>query len=73
MHTLKSKTLIKIIPVLALFLWTGCEDLDFPDPNNPTQETATVQTLATGIESGMRVDIGIYLRNLLVVGREAFT
>jgi len=72
MNTFKNKTLIKFFPVLLLFMWTGCEDLDFPDPNNPTDETATVQSLATGIEAGMRIDIGIYLRNILVVGREAY-
>lgn len=61
-----------ILPLLGSFLWVGCEDLDFPDPNNPTDDTATIQSLVTGAEAGLRTDIGVYLRDLLVVGREAY-
>ena len=57
--------------VFVLF-WTGCEDLDFPDPNNPTAETATVQSLVTGAEASLRSGFGVYMRDLLVVGREAY-
>jgi len=57
--------------VLVLF-WTGCEDLDFPDPNNPTDDTATIQSLVTGAEAQMRSGFGVYIRDLLVVGREAY-
>jgi hypothetical protein len=57
---------------MAVLFWIGCEDLDIADPNNPTAETATVQSLVTGAEAYLRVDIGVYLRNLLVVGREAY-
>jgi len=57
--------------VLILF-WTGCEDLDFPDPNNPTDETSTIQSLVTGAEAQMRSGFGIWMRDLLVVGREAY-
>lgn len=64
--------MIKILPLITVLFWGGCEDLDFPDPNNPTDETATVQSLVTGAEAGLRIDIGIYLRDLLVVGREAY-
>ena len=69
--TRKNKTL-KILPIMAVLFWIGCEDLDIADPNNPTAETATVQSLVTGAEAYLRVDIGVYLRNLLVVGREAY-
>ncbi len=58
--------------MVAVLLWIGCEDLDFPDPNNPTDDTATIQSLVTGAESVMRQDIGVYLRDLLVIGREAY-
>ena len=58
--------------MIAVLFWAGCEDLDFPDPNNPTDETATIQTLVTGAEAVMRQDLGVYLRDLLVVGREAY-
>ena len=57
--------------VLVLF-WTGCEDLDFPDPNNPTSDTATIQSLITGAEAQMRSGFGVWIRDLLVVGREAY-
>ena len=65
-------TITKILPILSFLMWTGCEDLDFPDPNNPTAETATVQSLVTGAESQLRSGYGVYIRNLLVVGREAY-
>ena len=72
MKTNKKTTMIKILPMLAVLVWVGCEDLDFPDPNNPTDETATIQSLVTGAEAVMRQDLGVYLRDLLVVGREAY-
>ena len=65
-------TITKLLPTLSFLMWTGCEDLDFPDPNNPTAETATVQSLVTGAESQLRSGYGVYIRNLLVVGREAY-
>jgi len=69
---LNTNKMIKILPLITVLFWVGCEDLDFPDPNNPTDETATTQSLITGAEAGLRIDIGVYLRNLLVVGREAY-
>jgi len=72
MKIFKKRTLMNILPVLAILFMIGCEDLIFPDPNNPTDETATLQSLVTGAEAGLRVDIGVYLRDLLVVGREAY-
>ena len=72
MKTNRKNTMMKILPILAVLVWVGCEDLDFPDPNNPTDETATIQSLVTGAEAVMRQDLGVYLRDLLVVGREAY-
>jgi hypothetical protein len=72
MKTNKKTTMMKILPILAVLVWVGCEDLDFPDPNNPTDDTATIQSLVTGAEAVMRQDLGVYLRDLLVVGREAY-
>ena len=57
---------------MLILFWTGCEDLDFPDPNNPTDETSTIQSLVTGAEAQMRSGFGIWMRDLLVVGREAY-
>ena len=72
MKTNRKNTMMKILPMLAVLVWVGCEDLDFPDPNNPTDDTATIQSLVTGAEAVMRQDLGVYLRDLLVVGREAY-
>ena len=71
MNILKKK-IVKLLPVLSFLIWTGCEDLDFPDPNNPTSETATIQSLVTGAEAQMRSGYGVWIRDLLVVGREAY-
>ena len=65
-------TMMKILPVVLVLFWTGCEDLDFPDPNNPTSDTATIQSLITGAEAQMRSGFGVWIRVLLVVGREAY-
>ena len=72
MKKIRKNTIMRILPMVAVLLWIGCEDLDFPDPNNPTDDTATIQSLVTGAESVMRQDIGVYLRDLLVIGREAY-
>ena len=71
MKTIKN-TMIKILPVVIVLFWTGCEDLDFPDPNNPTSDTATIQSLVTGAEAQLRSGFGVWIRDLLVVGREAY-
>ncbi len=54
------------------FIFIGCPELDFPNPNAPILEDIPIQSLATGIEAGMRVDYAIYLRVVSVVGREAY-
>lgn len=72
MKTKKRNTLMKILPMVLVLFWTGCEDLDFPDPNNPTDDTATIQSLVTGAEAQMRSGFGVWIRDLLVVGREAY-
>ena len=71
MNTIKH-IIIKSLPVVLILFWAGCEDLDFPDPNNPTDETSTIQSLVTGAEAQMRSGFGIWMRDLLVVGREAY-
>ena len=71
MNTIKKITM-KILPMVLVLIWTGCEELDFPDPNNPTDDTATIQSLITGAEAQMRSGLGVYMRDMLVVGREAY-
>lgn len=59
--------------VMVMFLFfSGCEELDFPNPNAPVFEDLPVQTLVTGIEAGMRTELAIYLRVVSIVGREAY-
>ncbi len=72
MKTIRINKILKVLPIIAVLFWVGCEDLDFSDPNNPTAEAADVQSLVTGAESGLRIDIGVYLRDVNVVGREAY-
>ena len=55
-----------------LFLSNSCEELDFVDPNGPSLQQTTVQTLVTGVEAGMRIDYEFYLRVVSVIGREAY-
>ena len=61
-----------ILPLLFVTLWFGCEDLDFPDPNAPSTDVATIQTLVTGAEAGMRSSYALYLREVSSVGRETY-
>ena len=63
--------LIKYILPLLLFA-VACEDLDFPDPNSPSTASATVQSLVTGAEAGMRSSLSNYLIGVSSVGREAY-
>jgi len=63
------RLLLATLPVLFL---SGCDELDFLDPNGPSLEQTTVQTLVSGIESGMRLDYEFYVRRMSVIGREAY-
>ena len=72
MKTIKRNTIMKLLPMVLVLFWTGCEDLEFPDPNNPTDDTATLQSLITGAEAQLRSGFGVYIRDLLVIGREAY-
>ena len=72
MKTIKRNTIMKLLPMVLVLFWTGCEDLDFPDLNNPTDDTATLQSLITGAEAQLRSGFGVYIRDLLVIGREAY-
>lgn len=65
-----SKLLLLISSLILLFM--GCQDLDFVDPNGPSLEQTTAQSLVTGIEAGMRIDFEFYLRDVAVIGREAY-
>jgi len=69
------KGLLALCVSCTLLLTIGCSsssDLEFPDPNNPDQGTATIQLLVTGIESGTRNGLGIYLRAVDTMGRDTY-
>ncbi len=67
-RTQRFKRLLLILP----FLFLACDELDFQDPNAPGTETASFQTLATGMEGGMRIVIDQYLKVVSIWGREAY-
>ena len=50
----------------------GCEALNFKNPNAPTADNVGVQNLITGTEAGMRTELQGYLRDVTLVGREAY-
>ncbi len=67
---LLKRLILLLIP--ALFIFSSCDDLNIKDPNSPTVEAISVQSLITGVESGLRTDHAIYLRVVAVLGREAY-
>jgi hypothetical protein len=66
-----SKRCNPILILLALSI-IACQELDITDPNSPTVEEVPVQSLVTGVEAGLRIDHGIYLRVVAIFGREAY-
>jgi len=64
-----------IFIVLTAIAFIGCGDLSFDNPNAPTIEIAEdipIQNFVTGAEAGMRVELWIYLRDVSIIGREAY-
>lgn len=58
--------------VATVLLGMACEELDFPNPNAPIVDDVTIQSLVTGVESGIRTEMNIYLWVVSVLGREAY-
>ncbi|MFQ6115553.1 MAG: hypothetical protein ACE5NG_15950 [bacterium] len=72
-----SKTTIAIrLAVLGLLLsvlvFFGCETLDFTNPNAPALDSASLQTLVTGVETDMRTELDIYILATMTLGREGY-
>jgi hypothetical protein len=61
-----------LLSVLLVGLLAGCDSLDVEDPNAPSADAVTVQSLVTGTEGGMREDIDIYYQVVSIFGREAY-
>jgi len=61
-----------LLSLVLVGLLVGCDSLDVEDPNAPSAEDVTVQSLVTGTEGAMREDIDIYLQVVSIFGREAY-
>ncbi|MCH8288702.1 MAG: RagB/SusD family nutrient uptake outer membrane protein [Candidatus Marinimicrobia bacterium] len=64
-----------ILIILTAIAFIGCGELGFDNPNAPTIEIAEdipLQNFVTGAEAGMRVELWIYLRDVSIIGREAY-
>jgi starch-binding outer membrane protein, SusD/RagB family len=64
---------------MLVLIWTSCKVEPLRDPNNPgavelssNPSLSEIQNLVTGIESGMRLDIGFYYDDVGVIGREFY-
>jgi hypothetical protein len=60
------------VSLICFTLVTACGDLEFSNPNGPDEGSVSIQSLVTGTESGMRIDLDIYLRVVSVIGRETY-
>lgn len=68
-----------IFPALLAVGFAACEIDPIEDPNNPSVGAITanaslseIQNLVTGIEGGMRINLGFYFDGVGVIGREIY-
>lgn len=57
---------------LSLMSCVSSSDQVFSDPNLPSEDSVSVRSLAVGIDSAMRNELGIYIRDVSSFGREAY-
>lgn len=67
----RSTNVFGVLASLVFFL-VGCQTLDIVNPNSPTVDTASIQSLVTGTESAMRLELSIYLQVVASLAREAY-
>jgi hypothetical protein len=73
MTTVKHTTRLLSATLIVLVLtFTGCDSLEFDDPNAPRADQVSIQNLATGTEGGLRDELDIYLQTVSIFGREAY-
>lgn len=65
----KLAVLVLCVPVLT---YMGCETLTFNNPNAPSLDSASIQTLATGVETDMRNGLRFYVEATMTLGREGY-
>ncbi|MFB3131995.1 MAG: RagB/SusD family nutrient uptake outer membrane protein [Rhodothermales bacterium] len=64
---------LSLILVLAIGLsLPACDSLDVTDPNAPNAADVTLQSLVSGIEGGLRVDVFVYLVASGTLTREVY-
>ena len=64
MKTNRKNTVLKILPILLVLFWVGCEDLDFSDPNNPTAEAADITVQITTNSETENPDWSLIIRRI---------
>lgn len=76
-QNIKKTAVLVMIP--CVLLWSSCKIDPIIDPNNPGLSTISsnptlgeIQNLVTGIESGMRNNMGTYWDDVGVIGREIY-
>ena len=68
----KNIVITLLLAVVAMMLTVSCSEQDFPNPNAASEDSASIGFLGSGIESGMRIDLGIFYNEIAVLGREAY-
>jgi hypothetical protein len=63
---------ITVLMTLSLMSCVSSSDQVFSDPNLPSEDSVSIRSLAVGIESGMRNELGIYIRDVSSFAREAY-
>ncbi len=71
-HKLNLRKLTCTALLVLMLIGVGCETLTFVDPNDPSVDSASIASLVTGMEAGMRNNFSTYLLFVAVVGREAY-
>ncbi len=72
-------TILKIVLICTVMIFTGCELKEFPNPNAPTTGSfeegasqADVQLLAIGLEAVMRSDLEFHYDTESIIAREYY-
>jgi hypothetical protein len=61
-----------LLSALALVAFAGCDSLEVADPNAPSPDAVSVQSLVSGVEGAMRADMNVYIQVTGIFGREAY-
>jgi len=56
----------------AMLAFSGCDTLDVADPNAPSPDAVSIQSLVSGVEGSMRADVNVYTQVTGIFGRELY-